>query len=139
MHYKIIFIFFVFWFFIRKVLSVSECVGVVSLSGVTAILPAFNEEVAIGSVVLQAKRYADRVIVVDDGSADRVEVTDMAGAEIVSRRQIERKGLALKMDWWRWICRHRRRLLSRDIRLAENTQFHPCGKDHFLAEPRGDC
>jgi hypothetical protein len=35
---------------------------------ITVILPAYNEEVSIGSVVLLAKQYADRVIVIDDDS-----------------------------------------------------------------------
>jgi len=38
-----------------------------------AIIPAFNEELTIGSVVLKTRRYVDEVIVVDDGSSDRTE------------------------------------------------------------------
>lgn len=54
------------------------------MSGIAAILPAFNEEVSIGSMVLRARRYADRVIVVDDGSSDRTaEVAEQAGAEVI--------------------------------------------------------
>ncbi|MDM7939454.1 MAG: glycosyltransferase [Methanothrix sp.] len=50
------------------------------MSGITAILPAFNEEVSIGSVVLRTRKYADRVIVVDDGSSDSTaDVAAMAG------------------------------------------------------------
>ena len=37
---------------------------------VTVILPVYNEEVSIGSVVLQAKELADKVIVVDNASSD---------------------------------------------------------------------
>jgi glycosyltransferase involved in cell wall biosynthesis len=44
------------------------------------ILPAYNEEVSIGSIVLLSKQYVDRVIVVDDGSSDRTaEVAACAG------------------------------------------------------------
>ena len=38
------------------------------MSSITALLPAYNEEISIGSVVLRARQYADRVVVIDDGS-----------------------------------------------------------------------
>lgn len=67
------------------------------MSRITAILPAFNEEVSIGSVVLQARRYVDRVIVVDDGSSDRTaEVAEQAGAEVIRHSVNRGKGVALK-------------------------------------------
>ncbi len=67
------------------------------MSGITAILPAFNEEVSIGSIVLETKRYADRVIVIDDGSLDRTaEVAELAGAEVIRHPQNMGKGAALK-------------------------------------------
>ena len=55
-----------------------------SLKGLFAVLPAYNEELAIGSVVLRVRQYTDRVIVVDDGSSDRTaEVAKLAGAEVI--------------------------------------------------------
>jgi hypothetical protein len=36
-----------------------------------AIIPAYNEDKYIASVVLKARREVDRVVVVDDGSCDR--------------------------------------------------------------------
>ncbi len=52
--------------------------------GVYAVLPAYNEELVIGSVVLRTRQYVDRVIVVDDGSTDRTaEVAKLAGAEVI--------------------------------------------------------
>ena len=48
---------------------------------IVAVIPAYNEEIAIGSVVLRTKKYVDRVIVVDDGSA---EVAELAGAEVIN-------------------------------------------------------
>lgn len=64
---------------------------------ITIILPAYNEEVSIGSVVLLARRYADRVIVVDDGSSDRTaEVAASAGAEVIVHLQNKGKGMAFK-------------------------------------------
>ncbi len=47
-------------------------------------MPAYNEAKYIGSVVLQAKKHADEVIVVDDGSADATSsIAGLAGATVV--------------------------------------------------------
>lgn len=60
-------------------------------------IPAYNEEVAIGSVVLRANKYADRVIVVDDGSADNTtEVAALAGAAVVKHEKNGGYGAAIK-------------------------------------------
>jgi glycosyltransferase involved in cell wall biosynthesis len=54
------------------------------LSGVTAVIPAHNEELFIGSIVLTACQIVDHVIVVDDGSTDRTsELATYAGAEVI--------------------------------------------------------
>jgi cellulose synthase/poly-beta-1,6-N-acetylglucosamine synthase-like glycosyltransferase len=54
------------------------------LPGVTAVIPAYNEELFIGSVVLKTCRMVQKVIVVDDGSKDRTtEVARYAGAEVI--------------------------------------------------------
>ena len=48
------------------------------------VVPAYNEGLVIGSVVLQARKHADRVIVVDDGSSDRTaETARLAGADVI--------------------------------------------------------
>jgi len=63
------------------------------LSGIVAILPAFNEEVSISCVVLRAKQY---VGLMDDGSSDcTAEVAAMAGAEVIRHPQNRGKGAAL--------------------------------------------
>jgi len=67
------------------------------MNRIAVILPALNEEVSIGSIVLQTKRYADRVIVVDDGSSDCTAViAEMAGAEVIRHPENRGKGSALK-------------------------------------------
>jgi len=53
-------------------------------TGLIAVIPAYNEQIALGSVVLLARQYVDRVIVVDDGSSDRTsEVARLAGADVI--------------------------------------------------------
>lgn len=64
---------------------------------ITAIIPVFNEEISIGSVVLHAKKYADSVLVVDDGSIDLTcEVARLAGAEVIQHHRNIGKGAALR-------------------------------------------
>jgi len=64
--------------------------------GLYAVLPAYNEELVIGSVVLRTRQYADRVIVVDDGSTDRTaEIAKLAGAEVIKLDQNTGKAYAL--------------------------------------------
>ncbi|MFQ5996416.1 MAG: glycosyltransferase family 2 protein [Dehalococcoidales bacterium] len=54
-------------------------------------MPAYNEAKYIGSVILQARGYADEVVVVDDGSSDRTsKVAELAGATVI--RHGENKG-----------------------------------------------
>jgi glycosyltransferase involved in cell wall biosynthesis len=51
---------------------------------VVVVIPAYNEELVIGSIVLKARRIVERVIVVDDGSPDRTaEVATYAGAIVL--------------------------------------------------------
>jgi glycosyltransferase involved in cell wall biosynthesis len=64
---------------------------------ITVVLPAFNEEVSIGSIVLLTKPYCDNVIVVDDGSSDRTAVIARnAGAHVIVHEVNKGKGAALK-------------------------------------------
>jgi glycosyltransferase involved in cell wall biosynthesis len=73
--------------FIPQLIEVSRNdldTGLIPQKGLCAVLPAYNEELVIGSIVLRTKQYVDRVIVVDDGSSDRTaEVAKLAGAEVI--------------------------------------------------------
>ena len=69
---------------------------VVSQHKIVVIIPAYNEERFIGSVILQARKYADEVILVDDGSSDATaEIAQIAGAIVVRHEQNQGKGVAL--------------------------------------------
>lgn len=63
---------------------------------VLVIIPAHNEERFIGSVVLSARKSADKVIVVDDGSTDdTAQIARDAGAVVVSHKENFGKSAAL--------------------------------------------
>ncbi len=58
-------------------------------NSIVAVIPAYNEELVIGSVVLRARRCADTVIVIDDGSKDSTaEIARLAGADVIVMPQI---------------------------------------------------
>ena len=64
---------------------------------IIVILPAYDEEISIGSIVHLTRLYADKVIVVDDGSADRTaDIARQAGAEVIVHSINKGKGSALK-------------------------------------------
>jgi len=60
-------------------------------------LPAYNEEIAIGTTVLTTQEFADEVVVIDDGSADRTgEVAAAAGATVLRHESNQGKGSAIR-------------------------------------------
>ena len=61
-----------------------------------AIIPAYNEELSIGSVVLQTRHFVNYVIVVDDGSTDNTSfIAEAAGAEVIRIPQNSGKAAAM--------------------------------------------
>lgn len=64
---------------------------------IIVIIPAFNEQAAIGEVVERSLRYADDVLVIDDGSADDTsEIAEKAGASILKHPTNFGKGVSLR-------------------------------------------
>jgi len=60
-------------------------------------MPAYNEERFIGSLVLKSRKYADKIIVVDDGSNDSTaEISRMAGASVITHPENKGKGAAIQ-------------------------------------------
>jgi glycosyltransferase involved in cell wall biosynthesis len=69
-----------------------------------ALIPAYNEERFIGSLVLAASAYADLVIVVDDGSCDRtVEIAKKAGATVIQHQVNQGKAAAVNTGF-NYVC-----------------------------------
>ncbi|MDR0900160.1 MAG: glycosyltransferase family 2 protein [Methanobrevibacter sp.] len=67
------------------------------MTKIIAIIPAYNEEIALGSIILRTKQYVDRVLVIDDGSNDKTkEIAKLAGAELIIHEKNQGKGIALK-------------------------------------------
>lgn len=63
---------------------------------IVAVIPAYNEERFIGSVVLCALKFVSTVIVIDDGSTDRTsEIAAAAGAEVICHKENRGKGAAI--------------------------------------------
>lgn len=69
---------------------------------VVAAIPAYNEEIGIGSVIIRARQHVDEVVVIDDGSADRTaHVAELMGATVLRHTQNAGKGMALRtaFEW----------------------------------------
>lgn len=69
---------------------------------VVAVIPAYNEERFIASVVMLTREHVDTVIVVDDGSTDKTALlADLAGAEVIRLPRNHGKGQALNAGFER--------------------------------------
>ena len=67
------------------------------MANIVAIIPAYNEEETLPDVIGKTSRYVDKVIIVNDGSADKTaEVALEAGAEVINHSTNLGKGEALK-------------------------------------------
>lgn len=64
---------------------------------VLALIPCFNEEATIASMVIKTKKYVDTVLVVDDGSRDEtVAIAKEVGAEVITHKKNKGKAAAIK-------------------------------------------
>jgi glycosyltransferase involved in cell wall biosynthesis len=80
--------------------DVAKSVSIASPSSsnqrIAVVVPAYNEQITIASVVLEASKYCERVYVVNDGSKDLTsEIAKMAGAFVLEMDQNSGKAKAL--------------------------------------------
>lgn len=67
------------------------------INKIFAVIPAYDEEKNIGSIIRKTKKYADSVIVVDDGSKDNTKrMAEKASATVLRHIVNLGKGAALK-------------------------------------------
>jgi glycosyltransferase involved in cell wall biosynthesis len=60
-------------------------------------MPAYNEGKYIGTMVLDARQYADEIIVVDDGSRDATaKIASLAGAHVIRHEKNRGYGAAIR-------------------------------------------
>jgi glycosyltransferase involved in cell wall biosynthesis len=60
-------------------------------------IPCYNEEIAIGSILIRASKFADRIVVIDDGSIDRtIEIAREAGVDVIIHEKNEGKGASIR-------------------------------------------
>jgi glycosyltransferase involved in cell wall biosynthesis len=68
-----------------------------STKNIVIIVPAFNEEIPIGSIVILSKMFSEKVIVIDDSSNDGTgDIAEKAGATVIRHISNTGKGGALK-------------------------------------------
>jgi glycosyltransferase involved in cell wall biosynthesis len=66
---------------------------------ILAVIPAYNEENSVATVVRKALKFLP-VLVVDDGSMDKTsQLASLAGAEVLSQQPNQGKGEALRMGF----------------------------------------
>jgi glycosyltransferase involved in cell wall biosynthesis len=89
---------------------------------IVAVIPAYNEELAIGSAIIRTTQFVDKVIVIDDGSKDLTSsIAEHSGAEVIRLSKNHGKSYAVLRGF------DRARQLNADIvvMLDGDGQHHP--------------
>lgn len=98
---------------------------------VVAAIPAYNEERTIARLVLQARKYADKVIVCDDGSTDStLEIAKELGADVIKHDNNLGYGAAIRSLF------RRAREVGADVTITlDGDGQHEPEEIPFLAKP----
>ena len=93
---------------------------------IVAVIPAYNEERFIGSVVLCALKFVSTVIVVDDGSTDRTyEIAEDAGAEVIRHDENLGKGSAINTGFSKARRKNKKAIVLLDGDGQHSPEFIP--------------
>jgi glycosyltransferase involved in cell wall biosynthesis len=99
-------------------------------STVAAVIPAYLEQKHIGDVARRTLLQLAKVVVVDDGSADRTaEQAKSAGADVIVHEQNRGKGESIKSGFRYWLERG----VTYVVILDGDGQHLPEEIEHFLA------
>lgn len=64
---------------------------------IVAVTPAFNEETSIGSVIARTRQHVDKVLTLDEGSADNTySMAELMGATVLRHLKSVCKGMVLQ-------------------------------------------
>jgi len=98
---------------------------------IVAAIPAYNEERTIAKLVLQAKKYSDKVVVCDDGSTDSTsEIAAELGADVIRHEKNLGYGAAIRSLF------RRARELGADVTVTlDGDGQHEPSEIPLLAEP----
>lgn len=107
-----------------------------AVAGTVVVIPAYNEARFIASVVLQARRYARRVIVVDDGSTDdTAALAQAAGAFVIRHEQNRGKAAAIRSGFHYARTLARRRVPIQVLIMMDGDGQHQAGNIPTLIRP----
>jgi len=89
-------------------------------------IPTFNAESTIKEAVKQCKEFADRVLVINDGSSDNSEtVAREAGAEVLTHKVNRGYGGAIKTALWEGLKRNAKVTITFDADLQHDAKDMP--------------
>ncbi len=104
--------------------------------GIIVVIPAYNEARFIGSVVLQARRQAQRIVVVDDGSTDdTAALARAAGATVIRHEQNRGKAAAVRSGFHYVRTLMRRRANVRAVAMMDGDGQHQANDIPTLIRP----